>query len=95
MEHKFYVLVSDSENEYGHKVTVHDLAYAVKKEAQAELACTYQDFIKECDRGDVGFFEEYDVRLTEMKDFYKWRVTSAKYPQFYEEMRLEQVTVTI
>lgn len=95
MEQQFYVLVSESENQYGHETTVHDMAYAVKKQVQAELANSYESFVKECDKGTVGDFEQYDVRLTEMKNFHKWRITSAKYPQFYEEMRMEQVTVTI
>ena len=95
MEHSFYVLVSESENQYGHMTTVHDIAYAIKKRAQKELAESYEAFLKDCDKGIVGDFEEYDVRLTDMRSFHKWRVTSAKYPQFYEEMRLEQITVTI
>jgi hypothetical protein len=95
MEHDFYVLVSESENQYGHETTVHDVAYSVKKQAQKELADSYETFLKDCDKGIVGDFEEYDVRLTDMKDFHKWRVTSASYPQFYEEMRLEQITITI
>lgn len=95
MEHDFYVLVSESENQYGHETTVHDVAYSAKKQAQKELADSYETFLKDCDKGIVSGFEEYDVRLIEMKDFHKWRVTSASYPQFYEEMRLEQITITI
>jgi hypothetical protein len=95
MEHDFFILVSESENQYGHNTSVYDTAYSHKKEAQKELAESYETFIKDCDKGLVGDFEEYDTRLTEMKDFHKWRVTSSRYPQFFEEMRIEQVTVTI
>ena len=95
MEYDFFVLVSETENQYGHQTSVYDKAYSDKKEAQKELAESYESFIKDCDKGLVGDFEEYDTRLTEMKDFRKWRVTSAKHPQFYEEMRIEKTTVII
>lgn len=95
MEYDFFVLVSESEDQYGHRTSVYDTAYSVKKVAQKELADSYELFIKDCDKGLIGDFEEYDVRLTEMKDFHKWRVTSSKYPQFYEEMRIEKVTITL
>ena len=95
MEQLFYVLVSESENQYGHETTVHDVAYAVKKQAQKELSSAYEQFVKDCDKGVVGDFEAYDTTLTNMKDFRRWKVTSATYPQFYEEMRLEEVTVTV
>ena len=95
MDYKFYVLVSESENSYGHDVTVSEQAYMNKKQAKAELACTYHDFIKECDRGEVGDFFEYSVDIKSMKDFTEWKVTSAIHPQFYERMRIEEVTVTI
>jgi len=95
MDYDFYVLVSESENQYGHETTVGEIAYAVKKQAQRELSAAYEAFVKECDKGAVGDFAEYDIVLTDMKDFRKWRITSATYPQFYEEMRLEKVTVTM
>lgn len=95
MEAKFYVIVSDSEDQYGKHVCVHDLAYANKKEAKSELACTYHDFLKECDRGNVSEFFEYSVDIKSMKDFNEWRVTSATVPDFYQRMWIEEITVTI
>lgn len=95
MEHKFYVLVTESENAYGHEVNVHEEAYMNKQQAKSVLACTYHDFLKECDRGDVGDFFEYSVDIKSMKDFTEWKVTSASVPHFYERMRIEEVTVSI
>lgn len=95
MEQMFYVLVTEQENQYGHEVVVNDVAYKSKKQAQKELSCTYECFVKDCDGDAVDGFDEYSVTLSTMKDFTKWRITSATYPQFFVEMRIEPVTVTI
>jgi hypothetical protein len=95
MESKFYVLVSQSENDYGSVVSLSDMAYSNKKQAKAELAKSYTEFLKDCDRGAVGNFEEYYVDIKSMKDFSEWKVTSASVPHFYERMRIEEVTVSI
>jgi len=95
MESKFYILVSQSENDYGSVVSVSDLAYSDKKQAKAELAKNYTEFLKDCDRGAVGNFEEYSVDIRSMKDFLEWKVTSASVPHFYERMRIEEITISI